>query len=93
MAPFQEVEEDDIDPGLDDEEDYEETDEGYNVAAQNQRYGTDGQGNGPYYGGLKGGVMENSLRLRGGLVRHLFASDQLNHYPDIYTPFPGFRRR
>lgn len=70
VAPFKEAEEDDIDPNMEGS-DYTQDEGGYAMAQEQQQqqhmqYGVDANGNGPYYGGLKGGA--TALRLRGGQV-------------------------
>ncbi|KAH8081505.1 hypothetical protein HD553DRAFT_82947 [Filobasidium floriforme] len=70
VAPFKEAEEDDIDPNMEGS-DYTQDEGGYAMAQEQQQqqhmqYGVDANGNGPYYGGLKGGA--SALRLRGGQI-------------------------
>ena len=69
VAPFKEAEDDDVDPNAE-EGDYGQDEGAYGLAqeqqAQHMQYGVDANGNGAYYGGLKGGTI--TLRLRGGQV-------------------------
>jgi len=70
VAPFKEAEEDDIDPDMEDG-DYGQDEGGYDMPDDQQeyqqQYGLDANGNGAYYGGLKGGSVI-TMRLRGGVV-------------------------
>lgn len=70
VAPFKEAEEDDLDPDMDDGE-YGQDEGGYDMPDDQQeyqqQYGLDANGNGAYYGGLKGGSVI-TMRLRGGVL-------------------------
>lgn len=93
MAPFKEAEEDEADPTMD-EGDFAPDEGTYALAQEHMQYGgVDANGNGAYYGGLKGGSI--TLRLRGGQVSckpmcQINSHDRLMFYN---VCVPGLRRR